>query len=740
MKKAAIILILVLTALFVLASCSEAGEDDTDRTPKVKTEGEETVFVLKSLTSETAVTLRGGRPFITSLRTESGTETVKAPTECSLPDLGADYSWTYRDYKDYDDGKGGRGFSLRFTCEQLALTYHWNIVARPESPGPFEFFGEIINEGTVTHELAPGAFFAASVAGDKIPTAWTFSKESGVAEGYTLYWTNPNGVSFSGKGIKTRKLSNGVSAHAANSIESGWNLNGSIPMMYLDFETHGIYFALEWTNGRIDATGKENGGASLSVHIGDFSVKDGATVYDFTTQLPPKCTFRVPSVYLGAYDGDVDDGSNVFKRWFLRYKAPSNVYDNECEPLVQGDLQMISADAVRWGMESIKWDIAWWNEDGSWFKFGPLDVRNPDYLYWVNLEGASNIPEYTEKLRENGVSMTAYVLLRDHMVDDPNEPSSKGEGGHPEWFGVTSSNGKGADLGNADCVAFYQNYLQKFFASNGITTWRSDFEPIISTGKNGVKENRHGATGSTDVSYWCTVGFGELVDYLTANLPGFRYESCSEGGSMKDFYTMTKASVVNCDDSGDYMSLHMSFYDASYCIHPAQIQLPTVTGSFVQGTDRSTSASYDYVYGLRCSLVGGVMLNYHGEQNNEHETYWPYYLNLYKDVMRPLIRNGNLYHILPRPDGVHWDGLEYYDPDSNAEITGMVLLWKPSNRDGAHKTVTLRGLDPDASYRLTFEDRKEQNATYTGAQLMNEGLTVTIEGDFGSEMIWISRA
>jgi hypothetical protein len=107
--------------------------------------------------------------------------------------------------------------------------------------------------------------------------------------------------------------------------------------------------------------------------------------------------------------------------------------------------------------------------------------------------------------------------------------------------------------------------------------------------------------------------------------------------------------------------------------------------------------------------------------------------------MRPLIRNGNLYHILPRPDGVHWDGLQYVDLESENEIMGMVLLWKPSNEEGPQKTVKLRGLEADASYQLTFEDRKEQNAVYTGAQLM-EGLTVTIEGDFGSEMIWISRA
>ena len=331
------------------------------------------------------------------------------------------------------------------------------------------------------------------------------------------------------------------------------------------------------------------------------------------------------------------------------------------------------------------------------------------------------------------------------MTNEPGEPSSIGPEAHPEWFGGMSGNPglrAAADLGDPACVAFYQRYFETFFKTSGATTWRSDFEPILGNHVV-VSQNRHVDENREDVTYWCTVGFGELVDYLIENVPGFRYESCSEGGSMKDIYTMTKATVLNCDDCADFMSLHMSFYDASYCIHPAQIQLPTVTGSFVSGNYRSTPASRDYLYGLRCSLVGGVMLNFSGEETSgyEYETYWPYYVgDLYKNVMRPLIRNGNLYHILPRPDGVNWDGLEYIDLSSENDVIGMVLLWKPTDTEGPQKTVKLRGLDPDATYRLTFQDRTEQNADYTGAALMNEGLTVTIEGEFGSEMIWLSLA
>ena len=29
---------------------------------------------------------------------------------------------------------------------------------------------------------------------------------------------------------------------------------------------------------------------------------------------------------------------------------------------------------------------------------------------------------------------------------------------------------------------------------------------------------------------------------------------------------------------------------------------------------------------------------------------------VYKEKLRPLVRNADLYHIFPRPDGIHWDG------------------------------------------------------------------------------------
>ena len=71
----------------------------------------------------------------------------------------------------------------------------------------------------------------------------------------------------------------------------------------------------------------------------------------------------LPPVYIGVYEGDVEVGSNLFKHWFLRYKAPECMTENQNEPLTQYDycLETDIENAVKYcGFESLKLDYGWW--------------------------------------------------------------------------------------------------------------------------------------------------------------------------------------------------------------------------------------------------------------------------------------------------------------------------------------------------------------------------------------------
>ncbi len=736
-----LILFLLSTAglIFLLTSCGGGGNgQESGATESGQEEdvllNDKTDFTLQTKSTEAGIQIRDGRVVVTSLKTAGGKELVHVPETFALPasyeKSGADsaFDWQYIGYKRHNCGRSGRGYIFLYEDAAASFTYELYVVARPDLAGPFEFFGYLINQGKRALTVSPDDYFRVNVEGPTAPMAWTFRKESGIAEGWTIY----DGQSFPGSGIYQSRLTAGEKAVAYARVDQNWNDSGDIPMMYLEYGKQGIYFALEWTNGKLTATGFRNGASSLTVCLADGN---------FRTQVPAGEALYLPSVYLGAYDGDVDDGSNQFKHWFMACKAPENLLEDPNEPLTQQDMQL-GYDVAKYGIQQIKWDYGWWSDEvvtGQWrTNEGLLEVHNSAYLGVLKGANCMTLKSFSSKAAKAGVKMTLYCLLKDTQLERSDVPTSVGKYGHPEWFshicitGVANS----ADLGNTACVDFFKQYMFDFFNYNKITTWRSDFEPIC---RASDKKNRHFANGN-DVQYWCTVGFGELVDYLTENLTDFRYESCSSGGSMKDFFTMSKASVIQCEDASEFMSAHMTFYDSSYCIPPAQLQLAVNALTFTPGSKYYAGVG-DYLYGFRCVLTGGVMLSSWAGPSEEDISYWPYYVdNLYNKVMKPLIKYGDLYHILPRPDGIHWDGLEYIDADSENEIKGLVMLWKPTDTEGPNKTVFLRGLHEDTLYDLRFEDRPEQNCRKSGAELMKNGLTVTIGGESGSEMIWISEA
>jgi hypothetical protein len=105
---------------------------------------------------------------------------------------------------------------------------------------------------------------------------------------------------------------------------------------------------------------------------------------------------------------------------------------------------------------------------------------------------------------------------------------------------------------------------------------------------------------------------------------------------------------------------------------------------------------------------------------------------VYKAKIRPLVRAADLYHILPRPDGRNWDGIQYYDP---AAKRGVVYLFKPAAGTDT-MTIKLRGVEPETRYRVTFEDGSNPAAEKTGAELAG-GLEATLKGATVSELVFI---
>jgi hypothetical protein len=103
-------------------------------------------------------------------------------------------------------------------------------------------------------------------------------------------------------------------------------------------------------------------------------------------------------------------------------------------------------------------------------------------------------------------------------------------------------------------------------------------------------------------------------------------------------------------------------------------------------------------------------------------------------MIHPLVRRADLYHILPRPDGKHWDGIQYYDL---AARKGVVYLFKPAPAADTI-VIKLRGVEPGKTYRVTFEDGTSPAVEQSGAELI-KGLAITLQEAPVSALVFLDK-
>jgi hypothetical protein len=108
---------------------------------------------------------------------------------------------------------------------------------------------------------------------------------------------------------------------------------------------------------------------------------------------------------------------------------------------------------------------------------------------------------------------------------------------------------------------------------------------------------------------------------------------------------------------------------------------------------------------------------------------------IYKSWIRPILQDVEVHHILPRPDGYHWDGMFYWSPSLKR---GTLYIFRP-NSDTPTQSVLLKGLEPTATYRVRAEDHSTKGTTYSGEELTNRGLVIHLPGKYTSDLVYLEE-
>jgi alpha-galactosidase len=237
------------------------------------------------------------------------------------------------------------------------------------------------------------------------------------------------------------------------------------------------------------------------------------------------------------------------------------------------------------------------------------------------------------------------------------------------------------------------------------------------------------ASNSTDVSYHAVRAYYDIYERTRREHPGLLFEICNDGGRMVDFGSAAHGDYFSITDTYDPLSNRRAFYDTSYLLPAAMLE------SYVEKWP--TPRPENFLYMLRSGMMGWLtlMLDTSVWTPDQHEAARQA-IELYKKELRPLIRDAHLYHVSPRPDGVHWDGVEYWD---SQRAKGLVFSFRGSVADEPEHRFVLSGLDAQKQYRLHFQDGTAPDRTAAGRELMNEGLLVRLQNPLSSELVFLTE-
>jgi hypothetical protein len=561
--------------------------------------------------------------------------------------------WKYQDA--VVDDSDGRKLTLRFTstAPKLELKSIW--WAR-KGPGPVEQYMTIENQTGEDLTINGLDLVSAdlSVLADNTVTLWRFNKTPRRGS------PDANGYCRTDAGVFIDKLGPNVTIQSQFG-KSGENwIDGELPFEMFDVGSkHGLYFGYDFGYGKFINSTSQN-----PLHLSSrFYLDDNEKI-----KVKKEVIFHIPGIFIGAYKGDTDDGSNRMKKWFWNYKIPPFLKNPDeplielcCEPSTDGEVDRLIAllksnDFASWGVGIFKVD--------AWFA--------GDMRYCVpGTKPYARVDELADLIHSKNMRFSV-------------------------WQGLF--------MPEKHLLARYDKWHFDYYRSDDVAIHPGD--------------------------YWGYVDFWKKIDNLMAARPGFRWENCLGGGSLKAFKDCERMSFITTSDTPEPLDYKKALYPNSYMINPLQLK-----------SDCYCRNTFD----LRCAMMGSILMGVPETESNLRimgtkpvgmatEEDMKKHFALYNTKQAPILRGADVYHILPMPDGKNWDGLEYFNTSIRK---GSVFIFKPTETGGDSKVIKLKGLDRKTTYTLTFQDRPEQNVKKTGAYLMDKGLAVTMTGKYVSEIIWI---
>ncbi len=506
-----------------------------------------------------------------------------------------------------------------------------------------------------------------------------------------------------------------------------------IPYLLVQKPGLGFYLGIEFS-----------GRTRIHLQRNSNSVAGEAGLQPYRTKVLPGETFETPTVFLGSFNGDADDAGNILRRWVraalnnpLTLRNPnypllvSNSWGSGMAINEQQAHSMID-DASALGLEMFHLDAGWFRTIGDW---------TPDSSKFPH--GVTSVADYAHKIGLRFGLWTDWTQAGRNNINDPQVREWLTTLPPPDWK-PEEFKGITVDIGVPAARQWAAAQMTKlikdthldmlehdgYLVAQGCDRPNHPHAPLDPTQAKHYKDEGFlwvEGPNDTDVSYRATRAYYQTQSEFRRQFPNLLFEICNDGGRMVDFGSAAHGDYFSITDAYDPLSNRRAFYDASYVLPPAMLE------TYVQKWPTPTIENFRYM--LRSGMMGWFSLMMDSNiWTPEQHTVAKGEFALYKQKLRPLIRQANLYHVSARPAAQHWDGIEYFDPASQR---GVLFAFHGTAPDETSHTFHLKGLRPNTSYRVIFQDHTSANYTTSGASLMKAGVTVDSPKTNSSELVFL---
>jgi Melibiase/Glycosyl hydrolase family 36 C-terminal domain len=472
------------------------------------------------------------------------------------------------------------------------------------------------------------------------------------------------------------------------------------------------------------------------------------------TRLPPSGTFAAPAIFIGAFAGGPDAAGNILRRWVRAVLDNPRTLRDPTYPLMVNNswgngmavdealAHRMIEESAQLGLEMFHLDAGWFRDVGDWqadpkkFPLGLASVADFAHAHglkfglWVDWTQAGTS-------KQPGALNVYDPAIRDWLIADPPAGWK-----HSEPFkGIT------IDLGVPAAKAWAARELERIVGEYRLDMLEHDGYLVAQGSSRDDRPDAQGNTApariyedsgylwadgknSTDTGFSATRAYYDIYEQLRLHHPELLLEICNDGGRMVDFGSAAHGDYFSMTDSYDPLSNRRAFYDASFVLPPAMLE------GYVAKWPAPRIENFRYM--LRSGMMGWFSLMqdsslWSPEQRTEARAQFA----VYKSALRPLIREADLYHVAERPDGVHWDGVEYY---STSLRRGVLYAFRGTAPDEPMHRFRLLGLRPESRYRLRFQDQgPAADLVLPGRLLMQEGAPVALALPLSSELIYLEE-